>query len=173
MRFSFSATRFSCFFPPTSRFDATRLGRGLVEENYAQSKLQIHNLPVAMRIIIEYQKLCYSLFHSARLLPACPFREDAQYKSPGHYANPPNDIVPTSTLRRIHRERFGSPPTDDTCTNFRLGSFRIPATALPFRNSNPAFISWYCALRAWNHREPERCTRKAFYTCDYMDFNGA
>lgn len=108
MRFSFSATlRFSCFFPSTSRFDATRLGRGRGSgENYAQSKLQIHNLPVAMRIIIEYQKLCYSLFHSARLLPACPFRENAQYKSPGHYANPPNDIVPTSsTLRRIHRER--------------------------------------------------------------------
>lgn len=75
----------------------------------ATQEPQIYNLPVAMRIIIEYQKLCYSLFHSAHLLPARPFREDAQYKSPGHYANPPNDTVPTSILRSISR-RFGSPP---------------------------------------------------------------
>lgn len=122
-RFSFSTIRFSCFLPPTSpRFDATRLGPG--SEGNAQSNPQIHNLPVAMRIIIEYQKLCYSLFHSARLLPTRPFREDVQYKFPGHYANLPNDTVPTSIVRR-----FGSPPTDDTCTNFRLESFRILATA--------------------------------------------
>jgi len=80
----------------------------------AQPKPQIYNLPVAMRIIIEYQKLCYSLFHSVHLLPMRLFREDAQYKSPGHYANPPNDTVPTqSTLRSI---RIFT--TDGTCTNF-------------------------------------------------------
>lgn len=43
-----------------------------------QTKPQIYNLPVAMRIIIEYQKLCYSLFHSAHLLPAWRFRGPAQ-----------------------------------------------------------------------------------------------
>lgn len=75
-RFSSFIVRFSCFLPPTSlQFDATRLDPG--SEGNAQSKPQIHNLPFAMRIIIEYQKLCYSLFHSARLLPARPFREDA------------------------------------------------------------------------------------------------
>lgn len=43
-----------------------------------QTKPQIYNLPVAMRIIIEYQKLCYSLFHSAHLLPARRFRGPVQ-----------------------------------------------------------------------------------------------
>jgi len=60
-----------------------------------------------MRIIIEYQKLCYSLFHSARLLPTRSFREDAQYKSPGHYANLPNDTVPILVPWGT-KERFGS-----------------------------------------------------------------
>ena len=44
--------------------------------------------PVAMRIIIEYQKLCYSLFHSAHLLPARRFRGPSAVKVPGDYANP-------------------------------------------------------------------------------------
>lgn len=36
-------------------------------QNTKRTKPQIYNF--AMRIIIEYQKLCYSLFHSAHLLP--------------------------------------------------------------------------------------------------------
>lgn len=44
------------------------LGTG---RNTKRAKPQIYNF--AMRIIIEYQKLCYSLFHSAHLLPARRF----------------------------------------------------------------------------------------------------
>lgn len=90
---------------PLPRIHATRLGPGSGEN--AQSKPQIHNLPVAIRIIIEYQKLCYSLFHSARLLPARPFREDAQYKSPVIMLIRQMIQSPPRTCRGSS-ERFGS-----------------------------------------------------------------
>lgn len=71
-------------------------------------KPQIYNLPVAMRIIIEYQKLLFIISFGAFATNAPFSRRRAQYKSPGHYANLPNDTVPTS-IPRSTSERFGSP----------------------------------------------------------------
>ena len=57
--------------PPPPPFSFVLLvslsSRDKMGQNTKRTKPQIYNF--AMRIIIEYQKLCYSLFHSAHLLP--------------------------------------------------------------------------------------------------------
>lgn len=63
-----SSSSASALFCPSRPPPPPPLGTG---RNTKRAKPQIYNF--AMRIIIEYQKLCYSLFHSAHLLPARRF----------------------------------------------------------------------------------------------------
>lgn len=102
--FFFHSTFLTFFLPLLPGSIVARLTE---QRRSAQSKPQIYNLPVAMRIIIEYQKLLFIISFGAFATNAAFLQRRAQYKSPGHYANLSNDTVPTSNSWGIN-ERYGS-----------------------------------------------------------------